>query len=261
MTLRLLSGDLIFVNSILDSKLKNLMWITPDYSNDPIRELNLLKHTVNILKNDPDTFKAFQNVVIKDIQDSVTSPTTNAFDYTKFASYLKNNKQNLQTTFADDPKYIKNLEEFNDTLKILSRRNDDPIISQEKNALNDLIRARVGMFTLEGRLFTSAQKIFNYRIHQDTSIPRTLDSFKSQFVNRLFKFSQIPFLYVLCLLPKMFLPLQQILIFHKNPMLVSGHEDRSVKDCSLWQLPLISIQGFFQHSDSDRGEEHKIFLI
>jgi hypothetical protein len=123
-----------------------------------------LKETVNILKNDPDTLKAFQNVVIKDIQDSVTSPTTNAFDYTKFASYLKNNKQNLQTTFADDPKYIKNLEEFNDVLKILSRKNDDPIVSQEKNALNDLIRARVGMFTLEGRIFTSAQKILNYRL-------------------------------------------------------------------------------------------------
>ena len=38
--------------SILDTKLKNLMWITPEYSNDPLKELNLLKHTVNILKND-----------------------------------------------------------------------------------------------------------------------------------------------------------------------------------------------------------------
>jgi hypothetical protein len=37
---------------ILDSKLKNLMWITPEYLNDPMKELNLLKHTVNILKND-----------------------------------------------------------------------------------------------------------------------------------------------------------------------------------------------------------------
>jgi hypothetical protein len=98
------------------------------------------------------------------MEDSIVSPTTNAFDYTKFASYLKKNKQNLQTTFADDPKYIKNLEDFNDVLKILSRKNTDPIISQEKNALNDLIRARVGMFTLEGRIFTSAQKIFNYRL-------------------------------------------------------------------------------------------------
>jgi hypothetical protein len=123
-----------------------------------------LKETINVLKNDPDTLKAFQNVVIRDMQDGVTSPTTKAFDYTKFASYLKNNKQNLQTTFADDPKYIKNLEEFNDVLKILSRKNTDPIISQEKNALNDLIRARVGMFTLEGRLFTSGQKFLNYRL-------------------------------------------------------------------------------------------------
>jgi hypothetical protein len=130
---------------------------------DPVKPTTL-KETINILKNDPDTLKAFQNVVIKDIQDSVTSPTTNAFDYTKFASYLKKNKQNLQTTFADDPKYIKNLEEFNDVLKILSRKNTDPIISQEKNALNDLIRARVGMFTLEGRIFTSLQKFFNYRL-------------------------------------------------------------------------------------------------
>ena len=130
---------------------------------DPAKPTTL-KETVNILKNDPDTLKSFQNVVIKDMEDSIVSPTTNAFDYTKFASYLKNNKQNLQTIFADDPKYIKNLEEFNDVLKILSRKNTDPIISQEKNALNDLIRARVGMFTLEGRIFTSAQKIFNYRL-------------------------------------------------------------------------------------------------
>lgn len=130
---------------------------------DPTKPTTL-KETVNILKNDPSTLKSFQNIVIKDIEDSVTSSTTNAFDYTKFSSYLKKNKQNLQTVFADDPKYVKNLEEFNDVLKILSRKNTDPIISQEKNALNDLIRARVGMFTLEGRIFTSAQKIFNYRL-------------------------------------------------------------------------------------------------
>jgi hypothetical protein len=130
---------------------------------DPAKPTTL-KETINVLKNDPDTLKAFQNVVIKDIQDSVTSPTTKAFDFTKFSSYLKNNKQNLQTVFADDPKYIKNLEEFNKALEILSRKNTDPIISQEKSALNDLIRARIGMFTWEGRLFTSGQKILNYRL-------------------------------------------------------------------------------------------------
>jgi len=130
---------------------------------DPAKPTTL-KETINVLKNDPDTLKAFQNVVIKDIQDSITSPTTKAFDFTKFSSYLKNNKQNLQTVFADDPKYIKNLEEFNKALEILSRKNTDPIISQEKSALNDLIRARIGMFTWEGRLFTSGQKILNYRL-------------------------------------------------------------------------------------------------
>lgn len=38
--------------SILDDKLKNLMWITPEYPDNPNKELNLLKHTINILKND-----------------------------------------------------------------------------------------------------------------------------------------------------------------------------------------------------------------
>ena len=38
--------------SILDSKLKNLMWITPEYPNDPLNELNLLRDAINILKND-----------------------------------------------------------------------------------------------------------------------------------------------------------------------------------------------------------------
>ena len=33
--------------SILDAKLKNLMWITPEYSNDPLKELNLLKMRSN----------------------------------------------------------------------------------------------------------------------------------------------------------------------------------------------------------------------
>ena len=33
--------------SILDTKLKNLMWITPEYSNDPLKELNLLKKRYN----------------------------------------------------------------------------------------------------------------------------------------------------------------------------------------------------------------------
>jgi hypothetical protein len=37
---------------ILDSKLKNLMWITPEFSSDPIRELNLLKNAIDTLKND-----------------------------------------------------------------------------------------------------------------------------------------------------------------------------------------------------------------
>lgn len=37
---------------ILDPKLKNLKWITPEYSDDPMKEVILLKDAINILKND-----------------------------------------------------------------------------------------------------------------------------------------------------------------------------------------------------------------
>ena len=37
---------------ILDPKLKNLKWITPEYSEDPMKEVILLKDAINILKND-----------------------------------------------------------------------------------------------------------------------------------------------------------------------------------------------------------------
>jgi hypothetical protein len=129
---------------------------------DPAKPTRL-KEVVNILNKDPETLKSFQNVVTQDIKNGITD-SKGDFDYNRFSNYLKTHGQNLETIFKNDPEYVKNLNKFNNILEILSRKNTDAITSQEKNALNDLIRARVGMFTLEGRIFSAAQKLLNYRL-------------------------------------------------------------------------------------------------
>ncbi len=74
-----------------------------------------LRKVVGILRKDEETLTAFKSTVLNDLQQQVTN-VDNLFDYKKFANYMQNNKQNLQTVFADDPKYIKNLDDFNKAL-------------------------------------------------------------------------------------------------------------------------------------------------
>ena len=124
-----------------------------------------LRKVVGILRKDEETLNAFKSTVLNDLQLKVTN-VDNLFDYKKFANYMKDNKQNLQTVFADDPKYIKNLEDFSKALKILDRTETGPIATKFNNSLDDFIRARLGQFTFAGRVFTGAKKLVSNSINK-----------------------------------------------------------------------------------------------
>lgn len=124
-----------------------------------------LRKVVGILRKDDEALTAFKSTVLNDLQQQVTN-VDNVFDYKKFANYMQNNKQNLQTVFADDPKYVKNLDDFGKALKILDRTETGPIAGKFNNSLDDFIRARLGQFTFAGRVFTGAKKLVTNSINK-----------------------------------------------------------------------------------------------
>jgi len=81
------------------------------------------------------------------------------FVFDKFANYMKNNRQLLTKTFADNPQYVKDLDMFRDALEITTRKSTQKTIGKAETALNDIIRARLGQFTVAGRTFTALKKI------------------------------------------------------------------------------------------------------
>ena len=117
-----------------------------------------LNKVMTILKEDKDLLNAFQTVAKDDLLFKVTDNRGN-FMFDKFADYLKNNKQVLIRTFADNPKFIKDLGMMRDALEITTRTSAQKTIGKAETALNDVIRARLGQFTVAGRTFTALKKI------------------------------------------------------------------------------------------------------
>ena len=117
-----------------------------------------LTKVMTIVKQDPDLYKAFQTVAKDDLLFKVTD-NRGGFVFDNFANYLKNNKQILERTFADNPKFIKDLENMRDALEITTRKSAQKTIGKAETALNDIIRARLGQFTVAGRTFTALKKI------------------------------------------------------------------------------------------------------
>lgn len=82
------------------------------------------------------------------------------------ADYLKKNRQILERTFADQPGFVKNLYRMRDALEITTRKRPANIVGRGETALNDLIRARLGQFTVAGRTFTAIKKIFRSNLNE-----------------------------------------------------------------------------------------------
>ena len=112
---------------------------------------------VNILRNEdnPEALNSLKQTVINDLTNktAITDPNfkvgqrTGSFNYQKFIDYLKDNKVLLDTVFKDNPEYLNNLQEFSKTLQTLSRKTTIAVGETDKNALTDLIRKKIGMFT------------------------------------------------------------------------------------------------------------------
>ena len=117
-----------------------------------------LNKVMTILKEDKDLLNAFQTVAKDDLLFKVTDNRGN-FMFDKFADYLKNNEKIIKTTFADNPKFIKDLGMMRDALEITTRTSAQKTIGKAETALNDIIRARLGQFTVAGRTFTALKKI------------------------------------------------------------------------------------------------------
>lgn len=117
-----------------------------------------LNKVMAIIKQDKDLLNAFQTVAKDDLLFKVTDNRQN-FVFDKFADYLKDNNRILTMTFADNPTFLKDLKMMRDALEITTRKSAQKTITKAETALNDIIRARLGQFTVAGRTFTALKKI------------------------------------------------------------------------------------------------------
>ena len=117
-----------------------------------------LNKVMTIIRQDKDLLNAFQTVAKDDLLFKVTD-NRGKLNFNNFANYLKNNKQILDRTFSDNPQFILDLGRMRDALEITTRTSTQKTIGKAETALNDIIRARLGQFTVAGRTFTALKKI------------------------------------------------------------------------------------------------------
>jgi len=136
------------------------------YKPGNIGEIKTLK---NILQKNPEVYKRFQRDVITDLNERVFTRSDKlsldrVLDADAFNKYLNGGggergfKTALTEIFGKD--YVKDLETLNKALQIASRKAPAAQQGVVGSALTDLIRARLGQFTLAGRLFTAGRRIF-----------------------------------------------------------------------------------------------------
>ena len=136
------------------------------YKPGNIGEIKALK---NILQKNPEVYKRFQRDVITDLNERVFRRSDKlsldrVLDADAFNKYLNGGggergfKSALTEIFGKD--YVKDLETLNKALQIVSRKAPAAQQGVVGSALTDLIRARLGQFTLAGRLFTAGRRIF-----------------------------------------------------------------------------------------------------
>jgi hypothetical protein len=136
------------------------------YKPGNIGEIKTLK---KILQKNPEIYKKFQRDVLTDLNERVFTRSKNlsldkVLDADAFNKYLNGGggergyKTALKEIFGES--YVKDLETLNKALLIASRKAPAAQQGVVGSALTDLIRARLGQFTLAGRLFTAGRRIF-----------------------------------------------------------------------------------------------------
>ena len=135
------------------------------YKPNNIGEIRELK---KILKKDPEIYQAFQRLVLTDLNEAVVKTSDDlgikVVDAKRFDTYLNGagNERGYRVALEEifNKEFVNNLDILNKALKISSRRaaaRGEGIVG---SALTDIIRARLGQFTVAGRLFTAARRIY-----------------------------------------------------------------------------------------------------
>jgi len=130
-------------------------------------EIKRLEDVMNIIKKDDAVKKEFQTIVSERMLYNITDQANFSFKPNAMTKYLDENRKNLEIVFKDNPKYIKDLDEFNEILVALQPKEGLPKPPEKfKGALNDILRTRVGMFTVEGRAMTAAIKLSQSQMNE-----------------------------------------------------------------------------------------------
>ena len=136
------------------------------YGPGNIGEIKTLK---SILAKNPEVYKKFQRDVLVDLNERVFKTDKKytlgkVLDADAFNKYLNGGggergyRAALKEVFGDE--YVKNLDILNKALQISSRSAASAQQGVVGSAFTDIIRARLGQFTLAGRLFTAGRRIF-----------------------------------------------------------------------------------------------------
>jgi len=134
------------------------------YKANNIDEIRRLK---NILSKDPEVYQAFQRSVLTDLNESVIKSSDRldmkVIDALSFDKYLygageRGYRVALKEIFGDN--FVSNLDTLNRALQISARRQPPKGMGVFGSAFSDIIRARLGQFTLAGRLFTASRRIY-----------------------------------------------------------------------------------------------------
>jgi len=136
------------------------------YAPNNIGQIRTLK---DILVKNPEVYKKFQRDVLIDLNEKVFKVDKNyslgkVLDADAFNKYLNGGggergyRAALKEIFGDE--HVKNLDILNKALQISSRSAASAQQGLVGSAFTDIIRARVGQFTLAGRLLTAFRRIF-----------------------------------------------------------------------------------------------------
>lgn len=134
------------------------------YKANNIDEIRRLK---GILSKDPEVYRAFQRSVLTDLNESVLKSSDRLsmkiLDASSFDKYLygageRGHNIALKEIFGKE--FVGNLDLLNRALQISARRQPPKGMGVFGSAFSDIIRARLGQFTLYGRLFTASRRIY-----------------------------------------------------------------------------------------------------
>jgi len=117
-----------------------------------------LNKVMAIISEDKQLLNAFQTKAKDHLMLKITN-NRGALDFNEMANYLKNNQQILRKVFANNKTFVDDLYNIRNALEITTRQSTQATIGRAESALNDIIRARLGQFTLAGRTFTALKKI------------------------------------------------------------------------------------------------------